>query len=106
MQARIRGSTVEACEVVGAVSDFFDGLGIAHEKADHPLFKQLLKKVQHAPPDWKAPCAETLRSSILDVQHQICVDERICVGLDALVWVQVRHLEMQFSYLELGSLGD
>ena len=76
MQTRLRGSTVETCEVNGALSDFFDGCGIAHEKVDHPLFKQLLKKVQHAPPDWKAPCAETLRSSILDVQHQICVDER------------------------------
>jgi len=76
MQARIRGSTVEACEVVGAVSDFFDGLGIAHEKADHPLFKKMVHKIQHAPPGWKPPCAVTLRTSILDAQHKICVDER------------------------------
>ena len=39
----------ETCAVNGALSDFFHGLGIAHNKVDHPLFKRFVQVIRNAP---------------------------------------------------------
>jgi hypothetical protein len=50
VQSRVKSKMVEACEVDGALSDLFDGLGMAHAKLDHPLFKRfwMLTKYKNA----------------------------------------------------------
>ena len=72
----MRHKTAEACEVDGAVSDFWDGLGLGHSKIDHELAHRMFGKVKNAPRDWKPPCSTTLGTTILDAQHQVSVDER------------------------------
>ena len=78
VQSRMKSKfkPVDTCEVNGALSDFFDGLGIAHNKVDHPLFKRFVQKLKNAPADYKLPSRPTLSGSILDQQHQVNVDER------------------------------
>ena len=76
MQQLLKHKTVEHCEVDGALSDMFDGLGIANNKVDHPLFRRAIEKVRNAPPDWKLPCSITLGGTILEAQYQVNVDER------------------------------
>jgi len=65
----VRGKPAEVIEVNGSLSDMFDGLGVAHNKVDHPLFRRFVQKVRTAPPDWELPCAVTLGGSMLDQQH-------------------------------------
>jgi len=66
----VRGKPAEVIEVNGALSDMFDGLGIAHNKVDHPLLHRFVQKVRIAPPDWKLPCRVTLGGSLLDQQYR------------------------------------
>ena len=39
-QAKLRNKQESKCKVDSALSDMFDGLGIAHSKVDHPLVKR------------------------------------------------------------------
>ena len=75
-QSKMRYKTVETCEVDGALSDFFDGLGIAHSKIDSPLAKKCFAAIKNAPRDWKPPSSATLRGNLLDAQFQVDQDER------------------------------
>ena len=76
IQSRLKNKTVEACEVDGALSDVFDGLGLAHNKVDHKIFKTFFQKAREAPPDYKLPSRNTLSGPIMDQQHQANMDER------------------------------
>ena len=67
----MRRNTVDECEINCAISDFFDGTGIAHSKADSPLFKAMVKKIQNAPTDYKAPGYKTLGGNLLDAQCKV-----------------------------------
>jgi hypothetical protein len=68
--------TVAECEMDGALSDLFDGLRIAHNKVDHPIFKTFFQKACNAPLDYHPPCRKTLGGRILDQQYQVNLDER------------------------------
>jgi hypothetical protein len=76
VQSRMKSKTVETCEVDGALSDFFDGLGIGHSKVGHPLTKRFAQALMNAPPDYKLPARSKLSGTLLDQQHQVNVDER------------------------------
>ena len=68
--------SVSDLEVDGALSDMFDGLGIAHNKIDHPLFRRGVQKLRNAHPDYKLPHRKSLGGSILEHQYQCDVDDR------------------------------
>lgn len=68
--------SVSSLEVDGALSDMFDGLGIAHNKVDHPLFRRAVQKLRNAEPDYKLPHRTSLGGSILEHQYQCDVDDR------------------------------
>jgi hypothetical protein len=76
IQQTMRHKTIEASEVDSALSDFFDGLGIAHEKINSQLAKTMFAKVMNAPHDWKLPSASTLRGNLLKAQYEVNQDER------------------------------
>ena len=90
VQSRIKTKTVDACKVDGALSDLFDGLGIAHNKVNHPLFKRFFSAAMNAPPDYKLPSDRTLGGTIMDQQYQANLDERS----DALKHEGVRKFGM------------
>ena len=58
--------SVSDLEVDGALSDMFDGLGIAHNKVDHHLFRRAVQKLRNAKPDYKLPHRTSLGGSILE----------------------------------------
>ena len=69
VQQKLQHKTVAVCEVEGALSDMFDGIGFGHSVVDHILFHRFVQAARNAPPDWKLPCRVTLGGSILDAQY-------------------------------------
>ena len=69
VQQKLKHKTVAVCEVEGALSDMFDGIGFGHSVVDHILFHRFVQAARNAPPDWKLPCRVTLGGSILDAQY-------------------------------------
>lgn len=75
-QAKLRNKQESKCKVDSALSDMFDGLGIAHSKVDHPLVKRFVESVKNSPSDWKLPSSKTLGGNLLDSEHKVNLDER------------------------------
>ena len=69
VQQKLKHKTVAVCEVEGALSDMFDGIGFGHSVVDHILFHRFVQAARKAPPDWKLPSRFTLGGSILDAQY-------------------------------------
>ena len=69
VQQKLQHKTIAVCEVEGALSDMFDGIGFGHSVVDHILFHRFVQAARKAPPDWKLPGRDTLGGSILDAQY-------------------------------------
>ena len=84
-QAMLRNKQESKCKVDSALSGMFDGLGIAHSKADHPLVKRFVESVKNSPSDWKLPSSKTFGGNLLDSEHKVNLDERneSCSGTTA-----------------------